>query len=732
MLACVALLSTTLRFSYDLGLFLPEPTTAAQRVLVERLGAAPGARLILVALSGADDDAVDEAINALADTGLFTRVLAGPPSPGVDDIPDVVWSNRYLLRDAPLDAQMLAAALADRTADLALFAGGDFNRLLRGDPTMASLAALERLATNTGDADRWRTDDGTPVLLIETAAPAFDLAAQATAVDELRRTLDEAGLDAVPSGPGVFGVELRDTIHAEARNRSMLASLGLAIVLFVAYRRWPVLVLAALPLASGALAGLTAVALAFPAVHGITLAFGFTLLGIAIDYPLHLFSHARSTDATAAMQRIWPTLRLGAASTLVAYIAIALSGSQGAAQLGVFTAVGLLVAALVTRWILPAFVTASRPAVSSSARPARLRWTAVIVLLVAGSGLLVLAPHELWNNRLSDLSPVPPERLAQDNRFRQAVGTPSLRHIITLRDRDLQAVLQATEALDAELASARDAGSLRNWQTVTRLLPSAARFEARRARLPDDTALRVALRTALDGTPFAERAFDEFVGDVASSRSLPPLTVESFGGSALEPYVAAHLYQGSGEWVSVVSLFDVADPAALSAWLATQPGRPALVDFQAASQALVADYRGDTLRSLAIALAIILALLLWRLPVARALWSLSTVVAVVLTTAGLLLVLIGALNLYHLMALLLVAGLGLDYALFLSRSDDEGAHRADSRHAVLACGASTAVAFGVLAGSSIPALNALGTTVAIGTLISLAAAWWGAPGNLPD
>ena len=104
------------------------------------------------------------------------------------------------------------------------------------------------------------------------------------------------------------------------------------------------------------LAGLAAVSLVFEDVHGITLAFGFTMLGIAIDYPLHLFSHARNVPGRTAIQRIWPTLRLGVTSTAIAYLALLFSGSQGLAQLGTFTVTGVIFALLVTRTWLPRFL----------------------------------------------------------------------------------------------------------------------------------------------------------------------------------------------------------------------------------------------------------------------------------------------------------------------------------------------------------------------------------------
>ena len=112
-----------------------------------------------------------------------------------------------------------------------------------------------------------------------------------------------------------------------------------------------------MPLASAGLAGLGAVALLFDGVHGITVAFGFTLIGVAQDYPIHLFSHQRAgVSPWASVRALWPTLATGVVSTCIAYLTFFVSGVDGLKQLAVFTIVGLGTAALTTRFLLPALV----------------------------------------------------------------------------------------------------------------------------------------------------------------------------------------------------------------------------------------------------------------------------------------------------------------------------------------------------------------------------------------
>jgi predicted exporter len=102
-----------------------------------------------------------------------------------------------------------------------------------------------------------------------------------------------------------------------------------------------------------------------------------------------------------------------------------------------------------------------------------------------------------------------------------------------------------------------------------------------------------------------------------------------------------------------------------------------------------------------------------------------TVTSALAATTAVITALHGSLTVIHLVALLLVLGLGLDYALFLSRSESLSEQRATNR-GVLACAASTTLAFGVLAGSTIPVLKFLGLTVAVGSAASFLIAWSGA------
>jgi predicted exporter len=75
------------------------------------------------------------------------------------------------------------------------------------------------------------------------------------------------------------------------------------------------------------------------------------------------------------------------------------------------------------------------------------------------------------------------------------------------------------------------------------------------------------------------------------------------------------------------------------------------------------------------------------------------------------------LQLSHVLALLLLLGMGVDYGIFLLEHDGDGA----AWLAVVLGAASTWLAFGLLALSSTPALHAFGLTLMIGIALVWAA-----------
>ncbi|HYM86437.1 MAG TPA: hypothetical protein VET30_06830 [Pseudoxanthomonas sp.] len=733
-------ISQRLQLSGDLRKFMPAAETSAQKLLIDELGEGPGSRLLLMSIAGADDatlaaqsQALREALSAHPEFAL----VANGGDASLDTIPERLRPYRYLLSDSfdsqPLDAAFLREELDARVQDLGSSAASLIEPLLPSDPTLETLKLAESWQPSNAPQrlhDVWFDRAGTKALLVaQTRAAGFDPTGQQQAVDAIQAGFAKVSTgtksELVLTGPGAFSVEIGGRTAAEAQWIGMIDTIGLILLLWIAYRSWKMPILGALPLATAGLAGLGAVMALFDGVHGITIAFGFTLIGVVQDYPIHLFSHQRpGVSPWANARSLWPTLATGVVSTCIAYVTFLFSGVDGLKQLAVFTIAGLGAAAISTRLLLPALIDPAPRDFADSrllgklwngiTRLPRPQWS-LVVLAVVALGVICFAPGQFWQNDLSKLTPVPPAALAQDAVLRDELGAPDVRYVLTLVGDSEDEVLQASERLRPALDRLVATRAVAGYDMAARYLPSAPVQRARQDRLPDRPQMQAMLADVLQASPFNADAFDPFLGDLDIARKADPLARADLAGTPLAASVDG-LLLGSGDHVTaLVSLNGLQDPAAV-ARMAEANGAQ-LLDMKEASESLVAAYRGRVLAALGVA-SVLLTLTVW-LSLRQPRRVLRVLLPMALTTLLILAVLRGMgveLNLFHLIALILAAGLGLDYALFF---DHAGADRADqlrTLHALIVCSLMTLLVFSLLALSSIPVLRAIGGTVALGVL----------------
>ena len=377
LLCLLAALIVVFRAHYitDLSAFLPRNPTPSQQLLVDQLRDGPAARLILIAIEGGSAESRAKVSIAMA-AGLrrdlqFAAVNNGEAE-AEQSSREFLFKHRYLLSDQVNAARFSAAglhdAISDTIGDLASPSGLLFKSLLPRDPTGELPHIVEQLSVGAGPESRdgvWVAEGGARALAVaQTAALGSDTDAQQRAITAIRTAFDAAvkhsqasGVVLRLSGPGVFAVAARAKIEHAAVRLSLLSSLIVVWLLLAVYRSVTVLALGLLPVATAAIAGIAAVALGFGAVHGITLGFGITLIGESVDYSIYFFLQSGSgagRDADSWKQRWWPTVRLGMLTSVCGFASLLPSGFPGLQQLGFYSICGLIAAALVTRFVLPA------------------------------------------------------------------------------------------------------------------------------------------------------------------------------------------------------------------------------------------------------------------------------------------------------------------------------------------------------------------------------------------
>src|SRR5579885_2475218 len=511
-----------LKISSDLRSFMPPPQTADQKLLLDEIGEGPGSRLLLLAISNAPADQLaqlsQDLKTALQDDPRFLRVSNG--NTDLNALASGLLPYRYLLSPTldthRFDAGYLRDQLAQRLDDLSSPAASVLKPILPRDPTLEILKLAQRWAPVKQPQLRdgvWFSSRGEALLVAETRAPGFDPGAQRDAIAALQKHFaslpNSTRAKLTISGPGYFSLEVSQRTRAEADRFGFITTLGFVILLLLAYRSAVPLLVTALPLLSGAVCGFAALALIFGEVHGITIAFGFTLLGVAQEYPIRVFSHRRAgVSALQSVRGLWPLLATAIVSTCIAYLAFFASGVAGLQQLAVFTIAGLIVAGACTRWLLPRVLperfrdVADTPGLASAwnflARLPRPRWLPWGVLSV-GILVVVFAPAKFWENDLSALAPVPKSLLMTQARLGSELGAPDVRYLLVLRAASADGVLNLSERITPQVQALIARHAVDAVDLPSRYLPSIETQLSRQAKLPDETALRAALARAEQG-----------------------------------------------------------------------------------------------------------------------------------------------------------------------------------------------------------------------------------------
>ena len=752
MLSCLLVIVQT-HFVADLSAFMPRAPNARQQLLIDQLRDGSVARLIMMGIEGGDAAERARLSRVLAkdlqQTGIFVAVQNGQEeSQERDRI--YFFENRYLLSPAVtpehFGAEGLHAAIRSSIDALSGEAGMTIKRLFARDPTGETLHLLEQfsgLSQPQSIAGAWASRDGKRALLLAfTRAAGSDTEAQSLAVDTARAlfsALPGRSLDSrlVMSGAGVSSAASRNTIQEEV-SRLATASFVLVICLLLAVYRSPtLLILGLLPVLSGVAAGIAAVSLGFGQVHGLTLGFGTTLIGEAVEYSIYFFIQ-RST--TTVPGKFWRTIWLGVLTSIVGFAALLSSSFPGLAQLGLYSISGLLTAVLVTRYVLPVLTPKQvalrdlRGAATALdhviGRSTALRWP-VAALALAACGAVLMHEGSIWNRQLSGLNPIPQSERQVDDQLRGDLGGGDTRYIMALTAKDQEAALQLAESAGTVLQGLVKEQALASFSSPATVLPSVARQRVRQAAIPDSELAAARLKLALQGLPVKAERLDAFLTDLQAARLRPLLLRKDLDGTSAALMVDSMLVQRPSSYLVLMPLRPMADgPLAdnipldrvNTALRAQGLSEAVVIDMLKESSSLFDGYRHEALWLSGLGCLFILALLVASLRSwARTFLVAAPLACAVMCVAAALLLHGTQLTILHLVGLLLVVAVGSNYALFFDRGAqaESAFDRQQTQLSLVVANLTSVGSFGLLGLSKVPVLAAIGSTVAPGAFLAL-------------
>ena len=380
-LAAALLLASCWRYSSGLplqtNLLALLPSTERNPVAeeaVNKLASAAGDRVVF--LVGHTDfeqaaTAARQFAKALAEDKVFSSVTADVPAMDLRALTGIYASHQYNLLST-VDRQLLQSGAADMPARLQrkLYAPFQFGLSLPlaqdpfglADDWLATLPLRSfKLEPDSGLLVRHTDTQQWVLVTAQLSGSAYDRRIQTTASDAIEHA--EAGLagksiSLLRTGTLFYAHAGRAQGEMEAHLIGAGSLLGMLFLLYRVFRSVRPLILGLLSVAFGIGTALLGVICIHGEIHLITLIFGASLIGEAVDYSVQYFAAhmgaGEDWEPMAGLRQIAPGLCVALLTSLLGYAVLLFAPFPALHQIALFALLGLIAAWVTVFLLLPA------------------------------------------------------------------------------------------------------------------------------------------------------------------------------------------------------------------------------------------------------------------------------------------------------------------------------------------------------------------------------------------
>lgn len=505
----------------------------------------------------------------------------------------------------------------------------------------------------------------------------------------------------------------------------VISGVGIILLMLLAFRSLKPLWLTLLSLSMGVLTGTVMTLFTFGEVHIMTLVMSTSVVGISVDYALHYLTermvHGQQETPLASLRKLFPILLLAVITSSMAYLILLFAPFPGLQQLAIFAASGLCGAFLtVVCWYpilacnLPVRQVKSLPLlqrwINSWLYNRTMRWgIPLFALLIIATGVARL--H--IDDDIKSLQSLPPELQQQEQKIATLTSQSGDQKWFIVYADNPQQTLQRLEQLAAKLVQAKADGWLNDYRLLP--LPSLQRQQENIQLIKHKTPAIIAELQAA-GLPVK-----------ATKISTMTLTPQVWQNSVVsEGWRLLWLTLANGQSAALVPVSGVTNPQGLNQLAQTTEGVH-WVDRHSEFNQLFSVYRQYLSGLLLVAIIAISLLFLYKFKLAQGLRS----IVPTLLSVGIGLAMLGfsgqPLNLFSLLALVLVIGIGIDYTLFFSNPNGTPA---TSLLSIVMAALTTQLTFGLLALSHTQAIAGFGLVLTGGILTAFLLSPLALPKNL--
>ncbi|KGY14265.1 membrane protein [Vibrio tubiashii] len=520
-----------------------------------------------------------------------------------------------------------------------------------------------------------------------------------------------------------FGTE---SAKSEISTIGLFSLLGVIVLIVSVFRSIVPLSLALLSISIGLLSALAMTTWIFGTVHLFSLVFGVSLIGVSIDYAFHYLTErladGQKWDSRQGLKHIFVAITMGLVTSLIGYLGMLIAPFPGLQQLALFSSFGLISAyATVVAWYP---VLAVKPS-HDRALPGQWIWQQWLSLwskatvkygLPIACVLATIVPlaNLHYDDDIKQLQAMPNDLKQQEALISQLSGMQSSQQMLVVTAENDEALMQRLEALTPTLNDWQQDGVINGYQSLNQYISSIDRQQQNYQLISDlyqKQGDKLTTALSLTKSPQLLQGFE------------PVSLVNYLSHTVSEPIRFLYIGRIDDQVAAAVVLNELTHPTEVKRFAIAHSDISYLNKAEEVST-LFSEYRVKVMELLIAALGVITLILLKRYGLKHAMRILMP--SLIACAAGLAMAsaLGSTLNLFNLLALILIVGIGIDYTLFF-------AEKAGSQSTLLAITLSamtTLLSFGLLALSQTHAIHSFGITVLSGIFV----AWLLSPMAIKD
>ncbi len=303
-------------------------------------------------------------------------------------------------------------------------------------------------------------------------------------VSEIAKVLEQKQLHLLRSGFMFHAAANAAQGQFEMSTIGAFSLFGVLILLTLVFRKIYISALFVAVLAYAVLLAYVVCAWVFQSIHIISLGFAATLIGVAIDYMVHLAIKIRSREHELTLGMLFkemaPGLGMSLVSSIIAYFGIFLMPFPGLKQMALFSISGL-VFAWFAMWIMAPLLMKTLPLDAHKRKSLGFRRASHSLYVCLGLCLLllvsILSMTIHWDDRVVVLNK-PVDHLLQDEKsIQQIMQSTGLQYYIRTDCLQIETCLQQEQLLLPQIESLKNKGFILQYESLSQLIPDYKIFD---------------------------------------------------------------------------------------------------------------------------------------------------------------------------------------------------------------------------------------------------------------